>query len=32
VVRDGDIVGLLSATDVLGKGRVPRELLGDEPL
>jgi CBS domain-containing protein len=32
VVRDGDLVGLVSATDLLCEWGVPGELLGDEPL
>ena len=30
VVREGDVVGLLSAADILGEWGVPPELLGDE--
>jgi CBS domain-containing protein len=32
VVSDGDVVGMVSATDLLCEWGVPRELLGDEPL
>jgi CBS domain-containing protein len=32
VVSDGDVVGLVSAIDLVCQWGVPRELLGDEPL
>jgi CBS domain-containing protein len=32
VVSGGDVVGLVSAVDLLGQWDVPRQLLGDEPL
>lgn len=32
VVSDGDVVGLVSAIDLLCQWGVPRELVGDEPL
>ena len=32
VVREGQVVGLLSASDLLSQWGVPPELLGDEPL
>jgi CBS domain-containing protein len=32
VVSEGDVVGLVSATDLLCRWGVPPELLGDEPL
>lgn len=32
VVRDGEVVGLVSATDLLRQWGVPHQLLGDEPL
>ena len=32
VVREGDVIGLLSAADILGEWGVPPELLGEEQL
>jgi len=32
VVSAGEVVGMISATDLLSEWGVPHELLGDEPL